>query len=102
MVSKQKCTKKKDLKLRKYIINKIKEKNLIKKTFKTHIDFNNKILNLLKDKDLKNFLRKNFIQKMFFLQNRFFIYQEFKKMKKSKKWRFYENLLKEDNIGNPI
>ena len=39
---------------------------------------------------------------MFFLQNRFFIYQEFKKMKKSKKWRFYENLLKEDNIGNPI
>ena len=23
-------------------------------------------------------------------------------MKKSKKWRFYENLFKEDNIGNPI
>ena len=39
---------------------------------------------------------------MFFLQNRLFIYQELKKLKKSKKWKFYKNLLIEDNIGNPI
>ncbi len=81
-------------------IDKIKVNN--QNLQKTHKNFNKKILKLLKDKELKNFLRKNFIQKMFFLQNRFFIYQELKVLKKSKKWNFYEKLLGEDSIGNPI
>ncbi len=94
---------KKDLVLRKYITSKIKKNSPHKKDLqKTHINFNKKVLDLLNDQNLKNFLRRNFIQKMFFLQNRFFIYQELQKIKKSRKWKFYKNLLKEDDIGNPI
>ena len=66
----------KDIKLRKYIftrIKKIKENN--NNLQKTHKIFNQKVISLLHDINLKNFLRKNFIQKMFFLQNRPFIYQ---------------------------
>ncbi len=81
-------------------VNKIKINNKILQ--KTHKDFNKKILKLLKDKKIKNFLRKSFIQKMFFLHNRFFVYQELKTIKKSKNWIFYKKILEEDNIGNPI
>ena len=93
----------KDIKLRKYIftrIKKIKENN--NNLQKTHKIFNQKVISLLHDINLKNFLRKNFIQKMFFLQNRPFIYQELIELKNSKKWNFYKNLLVEDSIGNPI
>ncbi len=94
---------KKDIELRRFILKKIKKikiKNI--NLQKTHQIFNTKIIFLLQNENLSNFLRKNFIQKMFFLQNRLFIYQELKKLKKSKKWKFYKNLLIEDNIGNPI
>ena len=96
-------SKKKDLLLRKEILKKlsnikIKNKNLKK----THIDFNNRILSLLKNHNLKNFLRNSFIQKMFFLHNRFFVFKELKEIQKSKNWGFYEKILKEDSVGNPI
>ena len=94
---------KKDVELREYILNEINKKKFINKNLqKTHKIFNDKIISLLKEKNLKNFLRKNFIQKMFFLQNRLFIYQELRDLKKSKKWDFYKNLLIEDHVGNPI
>ena len=85
-------------------INKIlKDSKIIKKNLKrTHTNFNNQIYNLLKQKDIKNFLRKNFIQKMFFLQNRLFIYKELLEIKNSKNWKKYEKLLSEENVGNPI
>ena len=93
----------KDAKLRKYILSKIKKTQVSNKNLKkTHQIFNKKIIYLLHNKNLRNFLRWNFIQKMFFLQNRIFIYQELKELKKLKKWNFYKNLLVEDDIGNPI
>ncbi len=96
-------SKKKDSYLRYEILKKINKIKINNKNLqKTHKNFNKKILKLLKDNEIKNFLRKNFIQKMFFLQNRFFIYQELKYLQKSKKWNFYKNLLDEDSIGNPI
>ena len=39
---------------------------------------------------------------MFFLHNRFFIYQELKEIKKSKNWKYFKYRIKEDNVGNPI
>ena len=39
---------------------------------------------------------------MFFLHNRFFVLKELKEIQKSKNWKFYEKILKEDHIGNPI
>ena len=54
----KKVSLKKDIKLRKYIISKIKEKSLNKNNLqKTHRDFNKKIINLLEDKNLNSFLK---------------------------------------------
>ena len=47
---------------------------------KTHIKFNLDIIQLLKGKKIQNFLRESFIQKMFFVHNRLFIYKELKTM----------------------
>ena len=68
----------------------------------THKVFNKKIYELLKNNNLKNFLRENFIQKMFFVHNRLFIFKELKLLKESKNWPLYKKLIKEDSIGNPI
>ena len=54
----------------------IKNKNLKK----THNIFNKKIIYLLKKEKLTNFLRNNFIQKMFFVHNRLFILKELNKI----------------------
>jgi hypothetical protein len=69
---------------------------------KTHKEFNSQIYNLIKTKRINNFLRENFIQKMFFVHNRIFIYDELKKLKNEKKWFFYKKLLVEDDTGNPV
>jgi hypothetical protein len=99
----KKVSSKKDLKIRKEIIDRLKDYKIEKKNLKeTHINFNNKISKLLKSQNLKNFLRQNFVQKMCFVQNRLFIFSELKELKKSKKWKFYNKLLTEGDIGNPI
>ena len=78
---------KKNDKIRNYILKKIKLSKTIQKNLKkTHQEFNREILNLITNSDLKNFLRENFIQKMFFLQNRLFIIKVLADIKKSKRW----------------
>ena len=69
---------------------------------KTHNIFNKKILNLLKNRKLTNFLRENFIQKIFFVHNRLFILKELLELKKDKNWILYKKLIEEDNVGNPV
>ena len=59
-------------------------------------------MKLLKKKKIQNFLRESFIQKMFFVHNRIFIYNELKSLKNSPKWNFYKKLLIEDEVGNPV
>ena len=99
----KKISSKKDIELRNFISKKLTKTNVNKKDLKkTHKEFNDKIRILLKSKNIKNFLRYNFIQKMFFLHNRFFIYQELKEIKKSKNWKYFKYLIKEDHVGNPI
>ena len=94
---------KKDEKIRKQILKNLDEIKIDNRYLKnTHKFFNRSIHLLLRNKNLKSFLRKNFIQKMFFLQNRFFVFNELLEMKKSNTWKFYEKLLQEDHIGNPI
>ena len=68
---------------------------------KTHSQFNLKLFNLLKKNDLTHFLRNGFIQKMFFIHNRLFIFNELIELKK-KNWKFYKKLIKEDHVGDPI
>ena len=69
---------------------------------KTHIDFNLQVYDLLKKKNIKKFLRYGFIQKMFFIHNRLFIYFELESLKRSRKWNLYKRLLVEDDVGDPI
>ena len=99
----EEISEKKDLYIRKIIqkqISKIKIEN--KNLNKTHQKFNLEISNLLKSRNLKNFLRKNFIQKMFFVHNRFFILKELNILRKDKKWKFYQRIIEEDNVGDPV
>ena len=88
----------------KIIFKKLKKEK--KKKFlnlkKTHIKFNQEILSLIKNNNLKSFLKEDFIQKMFFLHNRLFVFYELLELKKSKKWNLYKRLLQEDEIGDPI
>ena len=95
--------KKKDkiiLKTIQFRLNKLYQKNQSLK--KTHKIFNKKIIFLLENGNLYNFLKKNFIQKMFFVHNRFFILKELNILRKDKKWKFYQRIIKEDNVGDPV
>ena len=94
---------KKNKEILKKIYPKIRDYKLQKLNLKeTHIKFNFEVLKLLKEKKIKNFLREDFIQKMFFVHNRLFINKELKCLKNSSKWSFYKRLLVEDNVGNPV
>lgn len=86
--------------LNKYLKKKkfVNNKNLKK----THYIFNENIYKILQKGKLYNFLRNSFIQKMFFVHNRFFIFKELNVLKNSKKWNFYKKLLIEDSVGNPV
>ena len=95
--------KSRDEKIFKIIEKKLNSINFDKKYLKnTHNVFNKKILDLLKKRELTNFLRKNFIQKMFFTHNRLFILKELLELKKDKNWILYKKLIEEDNVGNPV
>ena len=73
-----------------------------KNKLKTHQIFSNKILNLILNKQLLNFLQLSFIQQMFFIHNRIFIIFELLELLKDKKKLFWKKLIYEDNIGNPV
>lgn len=93
----------KDKNIREDIKKMILQINIIQKNLKeTHNIFNEKLNLLLREENIKNFLRINFVQKMFFLQNRIFVYFELKILKKDKRWPFYKKLIKEEPIGNPV
>jgi hypothetical protein len=95
--------KSRDEKILKIIEKKLNSINFDKKYLKnTHNLFNKKILDFLKKGELTNFLRKNFIQKMFFVHNRLFILKELLELKKDKNWILYKKLIEEDNVGNPV
>tara|TARA_Y100000590_G_scaffold94711_1_gene107327 strand:+ start:2659 stop:3591 length:933 start_codon:yes stop_codon:yes gene_type:complete len=85
------------------IEKKLKNISVNKKYLKiTHSIFNKEMLNLLKKKNLTSFLRENFIQKMFFVHNRFFILKELLELKKDKNWILYKKLIEEDYVGDPV
>ena len=72
----------KDRLIKKYIQKNLSQNKTIQKNLKkTHSIFNRKLYLLLKKGNIKNFLREGFIQKMFFLHNRFFVYSELKVLK---------------------
>lgn len=90
-------------KIYKIIKKKLKNIKINKKLIKkTHIQFNQKIKNIIINNELKNLLRYSFVQKIFFIHNRLFIFKELQELKKSKNWNIYKKLIIEDDIGNPV
>jgi hypothetical protein len=101
--TKEKSFSKNDLIIIKKIIKITKKINKIKKIkSKTHQIFSEKILNLITKKKLLNFLQINFIQHMFFIHNRFFLIKELIELYNDKDWFKWKEIIKEDNIGNPV
>ena len=82
------------------ILKKIELKNNSLK--KTHINFNKKIIDILKKRDLSKFLRNKFIQKIFFVHNRLFIFKELQYLRRNSDWFFFKKLLNESDVGDPI
>lgn len=72
------------------------------KKLKTHSIFSKKVLELIEKKKLNDFLKKPFIQKMFFVHNRFYIVILLIELFLSKDWILWKKLLKESKIGGPI
>jgi hypothetical protein len=68
----------------------------------THQIFSDKILKLIIQKNLLNFLQRGFIQQMFFIHNRLFIIFELLELFNNRKWYYWKKLIKEDGIGNPV
>ena len=91
-----------NLKIKKEILLKLKRIKKNSNLKLTHIKFNLEVVSLLKSNNLDSFLREDFIQKMFFLHNRLFVFNELLELKKDKNWLFYKNLIIEDEIGDPI
>jgi hypothetical protein len=75
--------------------------NNVSKT-KTHRDFGNKLFNLIKKKKIVNFLNYYFIQKIFFVHNRFYIILQLFSLRFSRNWKLWKELLLENSIGKPL
>tara|TARA_B100000787_G_C16174055_1_gene288021 strand:+ start:126 stop:1082 length:957 start_codon:yes stop_codon:yes gene_type:complete len=69
---------------------------------KTHKIFSKKVFYLVRNKQFLNFLQKSFIQQMFFIHNRFYLFSYLKKMRSSKKWKFWKKIIQESPVGNPV
>ena len=94
---KNKINKKKSFLLEKYIKKKTKELYFKNPRLSVH-----KKLNLIKKNNLSVFLRNSFIQKIFFIHNRLFIYFELKELINNKNWNLWKRLIKDNSVGKPV
>jgi hypothetical protein len=83
---------------------KIKELNSSKSSkLKTHKIFSKKVYDLVKENKTINFLRDTHIQNIFFIHNRFFIFNELRELRRDKdKWPLWKKLLVENSVGDPV
>ena len=99
----------KDVKVTKYEIiiqKKLEEKakniSLYSKNLtNTHKEFSKKIYKLIMSGKIRYFLNIGFVQQMFFIHNRLFIFREFLEIYRDKKFFFWKKILKEDTSGFP-
>ena len=89
---------KKHNKIEKFIKKKSKEIYKINPRLNTHKNLAGEILRIIKSDNLYNFLRNSFIQKIFFIHNRLFIYFELLELKKDKNWQTWKKLISENCI----
>ena len=97
-----KFNKKKHILTEKYINQKAKDLYLKNPRLSVHKKLSNEILNLIKEKKLEIFLRDTFVQNIFFIHNRLFIFFELKELKNDKNWNLWKRLIKDSPIGKPV
>lgn len=97
-----KINKKNHLLIEKYLDQKIKDLYLKNPRLSVHKKLSYEILNLIKNKKLTFFLRNSYIQNIFFIHNRIFIYFELRELKNDKNWRLWKRLIKDNPIGKPV
>ena len=68
----------------------------------THKNLAGEILKIINSNKLKNFLRNSFIQNIFFIHNRLFIFFELLELKKDKNWQIWKRLILENDVGKPV
>jgi hypothetical protein len=94
-----------ELKVLNYIFKYVKTDsylNSISSKTKTHKVFVTKLFNLIEKKKVNNFLNYYFIQKMFFVHNRFYIIIQLLSLRFAKNWFFWKKLLVENSVGRPL
>jgi len=100
--NKNNFSKKQESKIYKILLKKLSNIKITDKNIKkTHLNFNKKMKNIIINRKLENFLKIGFLQKIFFVHNRLFVFFELLDLKK-KHWNFYRPLLKENPVGNPV
>lgn len=89
--------------LQKKLEQKVKNiKSHSKNLTNTHKIFSSKIYKLILSGEIRSFLKFGFIQQMFFIHNRLFIFRELLEIYRDKKFFFWKKILKEDNVGFPL
>lgn len=91
------------LKLNKLILKKYskeKTKKALKK--KPHELLSYEILKIFRNNQLSNFLRNDYIQKIFFIHNRIFLFNYLISLYFDKNWKLWKKLIKENTVGNPL
>ena len=99
---KKKINQKKHQNINKFIKKKSNEIYKKNPRLKTHKNLAGEILRVIKSDNLYNFLRNSFIQNIFFIHNRLFIYFELLELKKDKNWGTWKKLILENDVGNPV
>ena len=94
--------KKKHNKIESFVKKKINKYFLKNPRLLTHKILSKEISKIINKNNLNSFLRNTILQNIFFIHNRFFIFNELSELKKDKKWKLWKNILKENDIGNPI
>ena len=97
--------KNKETKVLDYLFKYIKTnyyKNSVTNKTKTHKNFSIQLFNLIKEKNINNFLNYYFIQKIFFVHNRFYIILQLLSLRVSNRWNFWKRLLVENSVGKPL
>ncbi len=92
----------KHVSLEKLLIKKSKNINKKNPRLKTHKNLSNEILEVINKFKIKDFLRNLYIQKIFFIHNRAFIFFELMELKQDKNWPLWKKVIGENDIGNPI
>tara|TARA_Y100000590_G_C15629002_1_gene980454 strand:+ start:82 stop:1026 length:945 start_codon:yes stop_codon:yes gene_type:complete len=97
-----KIDQKKHLRIEKFLKKKSNEIYKFNPRLNTHKILAVEILKIIKSDNLVKFLRNSFIQNIFFIHNRLFIFFELLELKRDRNWPIWKKLILENDVGTPV